>query len=95
MKITEFLVYKKYVNCPFAFALAMLVILWITTQNLETRILICFCVLTVGWIITTIGALIFSAVVNSSVENKREMRKAILPCISKAIIMVIVLWLVY
>ena len=39
--------------------------------------------------------LIFSAIVKNSVEDKRAMREAILPCILKVIIMVAVLWLVY
>ena len=37
----------------------------------------------------------FSAIVKNSVEDKRAMREAILPCIFKVIIMVAVLWLVY
>lgn len=95
LKITEFSIYKKYVNSPFIFALIMLVILWITTRGLESKLMVCFWILTVGWIITAIGTLIFSAIVKSSVEDKREMRKAVLPCISKVILMVVVLWLVY
>ena len=91
LKITEIQIYKNYVNCSFAFALVMLVILWITTQGLDSKLMICFLILTVGWIVTAIGTLIFSA----SVEDKRAMREAILPCIFKVIIMVAVLWLVY
>ena len=34
-------------------------------------------------------------IVKNSVEDKRAMREAILPCIFKVIIMVAVLWLVY
>lgn len=95
LKITEFDIYKKYVNCSFAFALIMLVVLWITTQGLDSKLMICFWVLTVGWIFTAIGSLIISAVAQSTVEDKRNMRIAILPCISKGIIMIVVLWLVY
>ena len=95
LKITDFSVYKKYVNSPFMFALIMLVILWITTQGLDSKLILCFWILTVSWIITAIGALIFSAVAKSSVEDKREMRRAVLPCISKVITMVVVLWLIY
>ena len=95
LKITECPIYKKYVNCPFLFALIMLVVLWITVQGLESKLMVCFWILTVGWIVTAIGTLLFSAIAKSSVEDKREMRKAVLPCISKVIIMVVVLWLVY
>ena len=91
LKITEIQIYKNYVNCSFAFALVMLVILWITTQGLDSKLMICFLILTVGWIVTAI----FSAIVKNSVEDKRAMREAILPCIFKVIIMVAVLWLVY
>ncbi len=95
LKITEFNIYKKYVNCPYRFSLAMLVILWITTQGLDSQLMSCFWILTVGWFLTAIGALIISVVVKRTEEDKREMRKAILPCINKVIIMVVVLWLVY
>jgi hypothetical protein len=88
LKITEIQIYKNYVNCSF-------VILWITTQGLDSKLMICFLILTVGWIVTAIGTLIFSAIVKNSVEDKRAMREAILPCIFKVIIMVAVLWLVY
>ena len=86
LKITEIQIYKNYVNWSFAFALAMLVVLWITTQGLDSKLMICFLILTVGWIVT---------IVKNSVEDKRAMREAILPCIFKVIIMVAVLWLVY
>ena len=79
LKITEIQIYKNYVNCSFAFALVMLVILWITTQGLDSKLMICFLIL----------------IVKNSVEDKRAMREAILPCIFKVIIMVAVLWLVY
>ena len=59
LKITEIQIYKNYVNCSFAFALVMLVILWITTQGLDSKLMICFLILTVGWIVTAIGTLIF------------------------------------
>ncbi len=95
LKITEFSIYKKYVNCPFVFALVMLVILWITTQGLDLKLLFCIWILTVGWIVTAVGTMIFSAIVSCSIEDKRDMRKAILPCISKVMIMVVVLWLIY
>ncbi len=94
-KITSFQVYKKYVNSPFAFTLIMLIILWVTTQGLDSKLLICFWILTVGWIITAIGALIISALVKINAEDKGAMKQAILPCIFKAIIMVAALWLVY
>ena len=42
LKITEIQIYKNYVNCSFAFALVMLVILWITTQGLDSKLMICF-----------------------------------------------------
>lgn len=95
LNITSFQMYKKYVNCPFTFALIMLVILWITTKDLDSKLMICFWILTVGWIITAVGTLILSALVKISVEDKRAMRQAILPCIFKVIIMVVALWLVY
>lgn len=94
-KITSFQTYKKYVNTPFAFALIMLVILWITTQDLDSKLMSCFWILTVGWIITAVATLIISAVVKISAEDKDAMRQAILPCIFKVIIMVVALWLVY
>ncbi len=95
LKITSFQIYKKYVNCSFAFALIMLVILWITTQGLESKLMSCFWILTVGWIITAIGTLITSVFVKISAEDKGLMRQAVLPCIFKVIIMVATLWLVY
>ena len=94
-KITSFQTYKKYVNTPFAFALIMLVILWITTQDMDSKLMSCFWILTVGWIITAVATLIISAVVKISAEDKGAMRQAILPCIFKVIIMVVALWLVY
>ena len=39
LKITEIQIYKNYVNCSFAFALVMLVILWITTQGLDSKLI--------------------------------------------------------
>ena len=38
LKITEIQIYKNYVNCSFAFALVMLVILWITTRRVGFKI---------------------------------------------------------
>ena len=67
----------------------------VDTQGLNcSKLMICFLILTVGWIVTAIGTLIFSAIVKNSVEDKRAMREAILPCIFKVIIMVAVLWFV-
>lgn len=42
-----------------------------------------------------ITSLFISGVVKTGVENKKNIRKIILPCIIKIVILVTVLWLIY
>lgn len=93
--ITEYDVLQIYVNLPFIFSLVMFVILWVTTYDLDTILLMCFQGLTLGWFITIISSLIISAVAKTSVDNKRDIRKVILSCMIKVVVMVGVLWLIY
>ena len=93
--IIDFITYKKYINCPFAFSTIMLVILWLTTEKLDDKLIKCFWGLSGAWGITAVVTLIISTLITSKVENKKSIRVAILPCITKVIIMVTVLWLVY
>ncbi|MGN0424006.1 MAG: hypothetical protein ACI4FY_01695 [Acetatifactor sp.] len=93
--VEECTVFKKYVNYPFAFSILMLVIQWLTTDGLEEMILKCFMGLTAGWIVSAFLTLLFSAVVKGNAANRKSMRKVILPCIFRVMIMVVTLWLVY
>lgn len=93
--ITEYEVLKKYVNLPFVFSLIMLVVLWVTTVNMDKQLLNCFKGITMGWFVTIIASLFISGVAKTGVENKKNIRKIILPCIIKIVILVTVLWLIY
>lgn len=93
--ITEYEVLKKYANLPFVFSLVMLVVLWVTTIDMNVKLLNCFKGLSLGWVITVIASLIISGVARTSVENKKSIRRIVPPCIFKIVIMVAILWLIY
>lgn len=77
------------------FSVIILVILWLTTEEMDDKLLKCFWGLSGGWTITFFVSLMVSMVIKGRMEDKKSMREAILPCISKLIILVIVLWLVF
>ena len=93
--ITEFSVVKKYVLLPFIFSLVMLSVLWVTTYELDALLLRCFWGLTIGWFVTIIAAFVIPGVAKTHLENRKNVRKIIFPCILKVIIMMAVLWLMY
>lgn len=93
--ITDIVTYKKYINLTYAFSVIILVILWLTTEEMDDKLLKCFWGLSSGWTITFFVSLMVSMVIKGRMEDKKSMREAILPCISKLIILVIVLWLVF
>lgn len=93
--ITEYDVLKKYVNLPYVFSVIMLVILWVTSVDVDSLLLNCFMALTTGWFVTIIASLIISGVAKTAVNNKKNIRKIIMPCMIKAVIMVAILWLIY
>lgn len=93
--ITEFYILKKYVNLSFVFSMAMLIILWVTTDELESLLLKCFWGLTIGWILTIMGTLVVPEIMKGGIEDKKNIRKILWPCIVKVVIIVAVLWLIY
>lgn len=93
--ITEFPVLKKYVNLPFAFSLVMMIMLWVTTYEMDALLLKCFWGLTLGWFGTIIAAFIIPGLAKTNLGIKKNVRIIITPCILKVIIMVIALWLIY
>jgi hypothetical protein len=93
--ITEFYILKKYVNLSFDFSMAMLIILWVTTDELESLLLKCFWGLTIGWILTIMGTLVVPEIMKGGIEDKKNIRKILWPCIVKVVIIVAVLWLIY
>lgn len=93
--ITEYNVLKKYVNLSFVFSMVMLVVLWVTTKDFDIQLLNCFKGLSIGWVITVLASLIISGIVKTTVENKRNIRKIVFPCIVKAVAIVVILWLIH
>ena len=64
-------------------------------EEMDDKLLKCFWGLSGGRTITFFVSLVVSMVIKGRMEDKKSMREAILPCISKLIILVIVLWLVF
>ncbi len=93
--ITDYSVLKRYNNMPFFFSLVILVVLWVTSADLEPLLLNCFKALTIGWLITIVGCLAISAIAGTEEDEKMYIRSLIMPCIKKVVIMVAVLWLIH
>ena len=93
--ITDFNTYKRYVNCAYAFSMIVLVVLWITSTGIDDKLVTCFGRFLIGWIVTAVAALLISALVRSKPEDKSAMRRIILPCVNKVMVISVVLWLLH
>lgn len=95
INIIEYQFLANYVNIPFVFSLSMLIILWVTTYNLDVLLFRCFWGITIGWLVTTVVALIVSVFAKVSVEYKQSARRIIKSSVLKVIIMVTAMWIIY
>lgn len=94
MKNETFETYKVYVNITYWFSLVMLSFFWMTTQDIEEKIIGCLSCLTGAWIFTALLSVVLPLFVKDQIK-KADVRQAFVPSIVKVIFAIGILWLIY
>ena len=95
IKILEFKVYKHYINSTFVMSTILLIFLWLTNLEISSILVNAFVGLMIAWFLTALVCLILSVFLKIKPEYKIDVRKALFPCITKVLWLVIVLWFIY
>ena len=86
--------YKSSINTVYILSAIMLVLLYLSASKPNEIILSTFSWLIIAWLFTAVLSLVLS-LLRGEQENKAGVRKLAVPCICKACILFILLWLIH
>lgn len=93
--VVEHRIFKKYINQAYYFSLGIMAVLWISTTEPMLSLMRCFWGFLFSWIFTAVVALLLSVFTGAGAEEKRTMRQTVYPCITKVVLLAVVVWLIY
>lgn len=91
----SFDVCKNHVRVTFWISCVSVVFLWLSATGVNDKLFKMLVIQMAAWFTTAVLTLMFSLIPTIRVDNKKLMRRFIVPCIGKVLLLMIIMWLLY